>query len=174
MNIRTEFKWFTIFHYEAEQEYLRRMHKNGWKFIKVSGGCIYRFEKAEPEDIIYQIDYNKDAADHEEYIKMFEDCGWEYLQDYAGQCYFRKPAVDMKSGEESIFCDDASRLAMLERVFKGRMVPLVILFSGFLLPHFIMSLKQGNFGFSAVLGCIMFLYMGRFCNCAVHYFKLKK
>ena len=47
---------------------------------------------------------------------MFADCGWEYLQDFAGYSYFRKPVAEMK-GEEAIFCDDASRLEMMRRVF---------------------------------------------------------
>ena len=31
--------------------------------------------------MIYQIDYNKDGIAHkDEYVKIFSDCGWEYLQ----------------------------------------------------------------------------------------------
>ncbi len=34
---------------------------------------------------------------------MFEDCGWEYLKEFAGYTYFRKPAEKMEK-EENIFC----------------------------------------------------------------------
>jgi len=33
MESKKQFKWFTIFEYEKEQDYLREMHKSGWKFI---------------------------------------------------------------------------------------------------------------------------------------------
>lgn len=29
---------------------------------------------------------------------MFTDCGWEYLQDFVGYSYFRKPKAAMKKG----------------------------------------------------------------------------
>ena len=45
MQVKKQFKWFTIFEYEKEQDYLREMHKSGWKFIKVIGLGMYHFEK---------------------------------------------------------------------------------------------------------------------------------
>ena len=52
---------------------------------------MYYFEKCVPQDVVYQLDYNKEGLEHkDEYLKMFDDCGWEYLQDYAGYSYFRK------------------------------------------------------------------------------------
>ena len=48
-----------------------------------------------------------------EYVRMFEDCGWEYLTEFDGYNYFRKPADKMQQKEE-IFCDDISRLDMMK------------------------------------------------------------
>ena len=46
---------------------------------------LYHFEKCEPEDVTYQLDYNPEGIAHKaEYIQMFLDCGWEYMQDFAG------------------------------------------------------------------------------------------
>ena len=133
--MKKTFKYFTIFEYEKEQNYLRAMHQAGWKFVRVSGLCVYHFEKCVPEDVIYQLDYNRDGIAHkDEYVKMFSDCGWEYLQDYTGYSYFRKPIAEM-DGEEEIFCDDASRLDMMKRVFQGRMIPLFIIFFLLILPN---------------------------------------
>lgn len=56
------FKWFTIFEYEKEQDYLREMHKSGWKFIKVTGLGMYHFEKWLHQDVVYQLDYNISEA----------------------------------------------------------------------------------------------------------------
>ena len=84
-NYRKCMKYFTIFEYEKEEKYLREMHKDGWKFLKVSGLGTYHFEKCTPEDVVYQLDYNKDGIKHkDEYLQMFSDCGWEHLQEFAG------------------------------------------------------------------------------------------
>ena len=81
MQVKKQFKWFTIFEYEKEQDYLREMHKSGWKFVNVTGLGMYHFEKCIPQDVVYQLDYNKDGLAHkDEYLKMFDDCGWEYIQ----------------------------------------------------------------------------------------------
>lgn len=134
-NTKTEVRFFTITEWEKEQDYLRQQHQKGWKFIRVNFIGLYHFEKCEPEDVIYQLDYNPERLEHkEEYVQMFRDCGWEYLQDYVGYSYFRKAAALM-DGEEEIFCDDASRADMMRRVFKGRMIPLFIVFFLLILPN---------------------------------------
>lgn len=135
MKSKKVFKMFTIAEYENEQEYLREMHKQGWKLNHVSGLGMYHFEECEGADVIYQLDYNPEGVTHkEEYVQMFEDCGWEYIQDFLGWSYFRKPAGIMSENEE-IFCDDESRLDLLNRVFRGRMVPLLLLFFLVLIPN---------------------------------------
>ena len=174
METKKEFHWYTIFQYEEEQEYLRKMHKSGWKFVRVSGLGMYHFEKTEPADMVYQLDYNEaSTANHSEYIKMFEDCGWEYLQNYAGYSYFRKSASEMKE-DEGIFCDEDSRIAMMERVFKGRMAPLLVIFCMVLVPQFIMNLANGHYLVAGIIGLILLIYIGCFGTCAAYYRKMKK
>ena len=120
MATKTEMRYFSIMDWEKEQDYLREQHKSGWRFIKVTGIGTYHFEQCEPEDVIYQLDYNQEGIAHkEEYVQMFKDCGWDYLQDFFGYSYFSKPAAKM-GGDEEIFCDDSSRVEMMERIFKGR------------------------------------------------------
>lgn len=174
METKKQFKWFSIFEYEKEQDYLRNMHKSGWKFVKVGGFCVYHFEKCTPEDVIYQLDYNKEGLDNkDEYVKLFNDCGWEYLQDYVGYSYFRKP-VSQANGEEEIFCDDESRLQMMERVFKGRMVPLLIIFICVLLPQFLVNLVTTHrYIIAALIGSVIVLYLAVFSMCAKSYSKYK-
>ena len=125
---KISFRVFTVPEWKKEQEYLRKQHKCGWKFTKVNFGRCYHFEKCEPEDVVYQLDYNPDGiANKDEYVQMFRDCGWEYLQDICGYSYFRKPASEMH-GHEEIFCDDTSRIDMMKRIFKGRIIPLLYVF----------------------------------------------
>ena len=98
---KSEVRFFTIADWEKEEEYLRKRHREGWKFVRLSFP-VYHFEKCEPEDVVYQLDYNEDGVAHkEEYVQMFADCGWEYLQDFAGYSYFRKPVAGMKARRRS-------------------------------------------------------------------------
>ena len=174
MVTKKEFKLFTIFEYEKEQDYLRKMNKQGWRLVKVKGLGMYHFEKCEPQDVVYQLDYNEEGlANKDEYLKMFEDCGWEYIQDYAGYSYFRKAVSDDGVADE-IFCDDESRLQMMQRVVQGRMMPLLILFFAVLLPQFINDLLSDHNYFRAFfLGGILLLYVVIFLEYFVKYTQYK-
>ena len=103
---------------------------------------------------------------------MFADCGWEYIQEYAGYSYFRKPVAAAGEAEE-IFCDDSDRLAMLERVYKGRLLPLLVVFSACILPQFVLSLMNGRPVFAGIMGAILGLYATMFAYCAIHYYRKK-
>ena len=174
MEAKKQFKWFTIFEYEKEQDYLREMHKSGWRFVKVTGLGMYYFEKCLPQDVVYQLDYNKDGLTHkDEYLKMFDDCGWEYIQDYTGYSYFRK-AVSENGAEEEIFCDKESRLQMMDRVMKGRMLPLFVIFSAVLLPQFMINLfGTQNYLAAALLGGVLAVYLAIFVSYFIKYLQFK-
>lgn len=174
METKKQFKWFTIFEYEKEQDYLRDMHKSGWKFVEVKGLGMYHFEKCTPQDVVYQLDYNNEGRDNkEEYLKMFDDCGWEYIQDYADYSYFRKPVSDSGEAEE-IFCDEESRFQMMKRVMKGRMLPLLILFFAVLLPQLLINLfSTHNYFIAAFVGGVLAVYLVIFGMCLVKYTQYK-
>ena len=166
---KTQWRFFHIFQYEEEAQYLRDMHKAGWEFDDM---CIvrYRFRKCEPRDMVYQLDYNKEGmANKEEYLRMFADCGWEHAGDYMGYSYFRKPADEMKEGEEGIFCDDESRAEMAGRVFKGRMTPLLVLLSGVIVPQLFLQARLGNIWLAWIYGAIFALYLTIFITFGVLY-----
>ena len=173
MKTKKEFRYFSIFNHEKEQEYLREQHKQGWKFKKVTGLGMYHFEECTPEDVIYQLDFNQDGSAHkDDYVQMFADFGWEYIQEYVGYSYFRKSANEME-GDETIFCDESSRLAMLERVYKGKLLPLFVIFSACLLPQFVLNLVNGHMILAAVMGSVSLVYIGVFVYCAYHYYRKK-
>ena len=173
MKTKKEFRFFSIFNHEKEQEYLQEQHQHGWKFLKVTGLGMYHFEECQPEDVIYQLDYNQEgSAQKEEYIKMFADCGWEYIQEYVGYSYFRK-SVEKMDAEEEIFCDDSSRLAMLERVYKARLIPLLVIFSACIIPQFILNLVNGRYFLAAFMGGIVAIYVLLFGYSTAHYYRKK-
>lgn len=175
---KTELKWFDITEYDKEQDYLRRMHAKGWRLKSISFPGFYRFETCEPEEVVYQLDYNQEGISHKaEYVRMFEDCGWEYLLDFVGYSYFRKSLSEMNGKEEEIFCDDESRLAMMERVFKGRMIPLLVIFFCVIIPQLFMQLSLGNtenYILAAVFTLMLVLYLAIFIKFAVRFLELKK
>lgn len=164
---KTVFKWFDITQHEEEQEYLREMHKKGWKLQSVRW-AFYTFVQCEPEDVVYQLDYNQSIENKTEYLQMFRDCGWEYIQDTMGYSYFRKPVREMRGDEEGIFCDDESRMAMWDRVFKGRVRVLLIMLFCVIIPQMIMQSRfdhAGNVTIFWVLVVLLMLYLwllGRF------------
>lgn len=173
METKKQFRYFTIFECEKEQDYLRKMHQSGWKLVRVSGFCVYHFEKCIPEDVVYQLDYNRDGVAHkDEYVKMFSDCGWEYLLDYVGYSYFRKPASAC-DGNEEIFCDETSKRQMQERVFKGRILPLFAIFACLLLPGVIRNLLCGEMIIAACFGALTALYLLVFISFARQYGQFK-
>lgn len=177
---KTEFKWFTVPEYEKEQEYLSQMHKIGWKLVRIGFPGFYHFEACTPEDVTYQLDYNQEGISHKsEYIQMFHDCGWEYLFDFVGYSYFKKPASEM-DGEEEIFCDDESRLDMMKRVYKGRLIPLIISFFGVIIPQLLMQIANYSSDepfrvfFLALFIALFLLYLILFIQFAVQYYAYKK
>lgn len=145
-NEKMMIRFFTVPQWEQEQDFLSRQHRNGWKFTKLDFLCCYHFEKCEPEDVVYQLDYNPDGMAHKaEYVQLFHDCGWEYLQDYVGYSYFRK-SVSQMDGDEEIFCDAASRLDFMKRVFRGRMLTLLVVVFGICMPQLTLQSLLHNRG----------------------------
>ena len=68
---KTEIRFFPIPAWKKEENYLRKQHQNGWEFISVNGLCLYHFRRCEPNDVIYQLDYNPDSLTNKhEYLAI--------------------------------------------------------------------------------------------------------
>lgn len=94
----------------------------------------------------------------EDYLREQHKNGWEYMQDFAGYSYFRKPAAQM-CGEDGIFCDDASRLDMMWRVFKGRIIPLLVVFFFLILPNVFLGAHFGGAVGSLLFGLYAIVFV---------------
>ena len=184
-NKKNAFRRFTLFEYDKEQKYLEDMHKKGWKLKGITPIVfqifeIYHFVKCESEEMVYQLDYNQDGIDNKEYIKLFEDCGWEYVYDYEGFTYFCKPETKMQ-GREEIFCDDESRLDMMKRILQRRILPMIAIFFLSLVPSFInfyLYLNMGSIKILSVISVSIFMifliYVWTFVSSAINYRRLRK
>lgn len=175
---KIKFGWFTVPEWEKEQEWLGKQHKKGWKLINATLPGFYTFEECTPEDVVYQLDYNQEGLENRgEYIQMFRDCGWEYVAEMAGYSYFRKPVSEMRGDKEEIFSDDASKMDMIHRVYKGRVSILLVIFFCTIIPQLLMQLNNHSEAGMALLWLFVALFVAYviiFVKFAVMYWKVKK
>ena len=94
METKTECRVFFITDFNQQAHYLSNMHKKGWKLVKISWSLFYHFEKCEPEDVVYQVDFKESKnKDRKSYLRMYEDYGWEFVTSCQNFVIFRKAAV---------------------------------------------------------------------------------
>ena len=174
-NRKLKLAYFTIAQWEKEAQWLRRQHQAGWKFTHVTAGIFYHFVACQPEDVVYQLDYHQDGQGSlQDYLQLFSDCGWEYVDQFGGYRYFRKPLAQMEAGEEAIFCDRASRLDMIHRVFRGRLLPLICIFCCIILPQLFLSHATARAFFTGTFGVLFVLYLIIFLQFGLQYWSLMK
>ena len=147
MEEKIVYRIFTIADYEREALYFREMHAKGWKLRKVSYSILlfavkYTFEKCHPEQVSYQLDfYPMEKSERTSYLQLFKDCGWEHITDFNSFSYFRKAHSEIESNAEfEIYNDVAGKLAMVNRILRLRLVPVLLL----LAIHILFLLKLLN------------------------------
>ncbi|WP_295215714.1 DUF2812 domain-containing protein [Ruminococcus sp.] len=174
---KTMIRFFTIADYEEEEQFLREQHRKGWKLVRFIAPCFYRFEVCEPEDVVYRLDFREKNADRDVYLQMFSDYGWECCQSFAEWDYFRKKASEVEINPE-IFSDNASKLELIRRVIRKRLLPLGIIFLFCVIPNTIRAVS-GEFGkwYSAfsIFWFVMFvLYLWILGHSTCQFRKLKR
>lgn len=111
-------KRFELSDYLEEEKFLEEQHQNGWKMLDLKlPFSNYIFEKCEPENYVYQLDFKPEEKDLEEYLQLFKDCGWEYFYKYGSWYYFRKLKSEIEE-ENMIFNDAQSRAEMAKKVVR--------------------------------------------------------
>ena len=98
-----------------EEEWLHQMALQGWHLARPVFPTVYEFEKGDPRDVVYRLDY-KDTSkkDNESYRLIFTDAGWEHCGAMTGWQYFRKESED--GGAPEIFSDNASKIKKYQRM----------------------------------------------------------
>ena len=150
MEKKIVYRIFTIADYEREALYFREMHAKGWKLRKVSYSILlfavkYTFEKCHPEQVSYQLDfYPMEKSERVSYLQLFKDCGWEYITDFNSFSYFRKVRSKIESNAEfEIYNDAAGKLAMVNRILRLRLVPVLLLLA-IHIPFLFILLDRSN------------------------------
>lgn len=178
--IKKVFKTFYLPDYEKEEEYLTEMHRNGWKFKKVNCGA-YTFEKCEPENVVYKLDFTDNKKDDKAtYITLFSDYGWEHIQDFNNFSYFRRNADSLEAEDTEIFSDNESRLEMMKKIINTRMIPLWIIFTVIIIPNLV-KFVSWDFSDGIIVPAlftayiVLFLmYTYIFIRCGIGFRRLKK
>ena len=100
---RTIYKWFWVWNFEKEEEWLNEMAMNGWVLESV-GFCTYHFIRCEPGE--YSVRLEMHPYD-ESYVSFMEETGAEYVGRMMMWIYFRKKTAD---GPFDLFSDIDSRI----------------------------------------------------------------
>ena len=150
MEEKIVYRIFTIADYEREALYLRKMHAEGWKLKEVTYSNLvvavkYTFEKCQPEQVSYQLDfYPMKKSERASYLQLFKDCGWEHITNFNGFSYFRKLYSGVESDAEfEIYNDAAGKLAMVNRILRLRLVPVLLLLA-IHIPFLLKLLNRSN------------------------------
>jgi len=150
MEKKIVYRIFTIADYEREALYFREMHAKGWKLRKVSYSILlfavkYTFEKCQPEQVSYQLDfYPMEKSERTSYLQLFKDYGWEHITDFNSFSYFRKAHSKVESAAEfEIYNDAAGKLAMVNRILRLRLVPVLLLLA-IHIPFLLKLLNRSN------------------------------
>ena len=146
-------RFFGLADFLDEQKFLEEQHRQGWKFKSYSYMTKYVFEKCEPEEYIYRLDYNENNQDEEAYIQIFSDCGWEYIMKFQTWYYFRKKKSTLNIQDNEIFSDNDSKIDMIKKVMWRQtfiVIPML-----FFLGYFLSFINWQN---DAVFRTIMIVY----------------
>ena len=150
MEKKVVYRIATIVDYDREALYLRKMHAEGWKLKEVSYSNLvvavkYTFEKCQPEQMSYQLDfYPMKKSERASYLQLFKDCGWEHITDFNSFSYFRKAYSEVESAAEfEIYNDAAGKLAMVNRILRLRLVPVLLLLA-IHIPFLLKLLNRSN------------------------------
>ena len=150
MEKKIVYRLVTIADYEREAVFLGEMHSKGWKLRKVSYSILlatvkYIFEKCQPEQVSYQLDfYPMKKSERASYLQLFKDCGWEHITDFNSFSYFRKAHSEIESNAEfEIYNDAAGKLAMVNRILRLRLVPVLLLLA-IHIPFLLKLLNRSN------------------------------
>ena len=131
----TRFKFFLPDQDVEQEQWLRAMALKGLHLKKLNLLQLWTFEKGEPADMVYRVDFNTEWP-NADYCQLLEDAGWERAACLTGWQYWRIKAVNGRSPE--IFTDAKSKESKFKRLMTLIVIctlPSVILFASTGMRH---------------------------------------
>lgn len=92
----------------SEHKMLRRLEnfaKEGW-ILESMTALNFILRKGPVQDIQYSMDYQIEVTDFQEYTKVFESSGWQYVCHYGGFYIFKADKTAMPIHTDSKLLDD--------------------------------------------------------------------
>lgn len=111
MREKTVRKWFWVWEFEKEEQWLNAMAMDGWTLDSV-GLCTYRFRADAPGAYTIRMEMHPPEA---EYLRFMEETGAEYIGRIGQWLFFRKKTEE---GVFEIFSDLDSRIRHIDRCGK--------------------------------------------------------
>ena len=121
MERKTIRKWFWVWDFDKEEEWLENMARNGWVLDGV-GFCTYHFIKTEPGEYSVRLQYLPIAEENTDYINLLEESGAERVGRMVQWVYYRKKTAD---GPFQLFSDLDSRITHLDKIAKLMLIVAV-------------------------------------------------
>lgn len=150
-NRKTLYKWWWVWDFEKEEQWLNNMAMEGWVLDKV-GFCTYHFVQCEPGE--YNIRLQMHNAD-EGYMTFMKELNAVYIGRVFKWIYFRRKA---EYGEFNIFSDIDSRITHLESIAKM----LIIVGAANIIVGLANTFNPINIGFiNLLVGCLLMYGLGR-------------
>jgi hypothetical protein len=109
-----KFRWFWDDADHAIEQWLEDMARQGLHLQRIS--ClrtVFVFKRGEPADMTYRIDFLI-ARKNPDYVQLFNDAGWEHVDELLGWQYWRAPKSEGRSPE--IFTDVPSQIKKYQRL----------------------------------------------------------
>ena len=96
-----------------------------------------------------------------------------YRRNYYGTI-FLEILLDKMQQKEEIFCDDISCLDMMNRIFRGRVIPLIVIFCCLVFQAGMSMTEHGEQRYTIVFAILLVIYGITFLQFAVKYFAFRK
>ncbi len=109
MERKTITKWFWVWQFEKEEEWLNEMAANGWVLDGV-GFAKYHFVRCAPGEYTVRTEMH---SNDEQYIRFMEETGAEYVGKMIKWIYFRRRS---ELGSFDLFSDIDSRIEHLKAI----------------------------------------------------------
>ena len=110
-NRKTIRKWFWVWDFEKEEDWLNEMAMNGWVLESI-GWCTYHFVRCEPGEYSVRLEMHPHDEPYESFMK---ETGAEFIGRMVMWVYFRKKTAD---GPFDLFSDIDSRIRHLDKIGK--------------------------------------------------------
>lgn len=110
-------KWFWLWDFDKEEQWLNEMAARGLCLVSV-GWCRYEFEDCVPGEYSIRLELLKEKPMHPEsvkYMEFLEETGVEHVGSYMRWVYMRKKKTD---GEFQLLSDNESRIRQLTRIIQ--------------------------------------------------------